>query len=321
MAHKLDRLAVLGGGILGGQIAWHSAFHGKTVTVYDAFEDGLDSSRAAHKQYAAIYQQDVGASPQQVEETQRRISYSMDLGDSVTETDLVIEAVPEVPEIKIDLYQTMADLLPGRTIIATNSSSFLPSQFAEVTGRPEQFCALHFANLIWIMNLAEVMAHPGTAEETLVCITEFAIQIGMVPIPIKKEQNGYVVNSLLIPLLQAAQTLVTNGVSDHETVDRAFMIGNPGAQRGPFGIVDVVGMKTAFDILDYWGNVNDDAQMKANARYIKDNFLDKGLLGLQTGRGYYSYPDPGYASPDFLDVPDISRVAELARLTFPTKDD
>ena len=76
-------------------------------------------------------------------------------------------------------------------------------------------------------------------------------------------------------------------------------------------------MKTAYDVMNYWGNENDDAQMQANARYIKENFLDKGLLGLQTAQGYYSYPDPSYASPDFLDVPDIAKAAELARLTFP----
>ena len=316
MTQQINRLAVLGGGVLGGQIAWHSAYFGKTVTIYDAFEEGLDNSRAAHKNYAAIYQQDVGASLQQVEETQKRISYSMDLGFSTSEADLVIEAVPEVPEIKIDVYQKMAEFLPERTILATNSSSFLPSQFADVTGRPDKFCALHFANLIWIMNVAEVMAHPGTAEETLVAVTEFAIQIGMVPIPVQKEQNGYVLNSLLIPLLHAAQTLVTNGVSDPETIDRTYMITNRGSERGPFGVIDVVGMKTAFDIFNYWGNENDDAQMKANAQYIKENFLDKGLLGLQTGQGYYSYPNPSYTRPGFLDVPDISRAAELARLAF-----
>lgn len=317
MTQQLNRVAVLGGGVLGSQIAWHSAYFGKTVTIYDVFEEGLDNSRTAHQNYAAIYQQDVGASLQQVEATQEQISYSMDLGGSVAEADLVIEAVPEVPEIKIELYEKMAGLLPIRTILASNSSTFLPSQFAGVTGRPAKFCALHFANLIWAMNVAEVMAHPGTAEETLVAITEFAIQIGMVPIPIQKEQNGYVVNTLLVPLLQAAQTLVTNGVSDPETIDRTYMIMNRGAERGPFGVIDVVGMKTAFDILNYWGDENDDAQMKANAQYIKENFLDKGLLGLQTGQGYYSYPDPSYESPDFLNVPDISKAAELARLTFP----
>jgi 3-hydroxybutyryl-CoA dehydrogenase len=314
MAQELNRLTVLGGGVLGGQVAWHSAYSGKIVTVYDVSEEGLDNCRKAHETYAGIYQQDVGATLQQVKATQARISYSLDLAGSVADADLVIEAVPEVPEIKIEVYEKMAGVLPEKTSVATNSSTLLPSQFAEATGRPDKYCALHFANLIWAMNLAEIMAHSGTSEETLVAVTRFAIEIGMVPVPIQREQNGYVINTMLVPLLNAAQTLVTNGVSDPETIDRTYMIMNRGCERGPFGVIDIVGMKTAYDILHYWGNESGDAQMTANANYVKENFLDKGLLGLQTGQGYYSYPDPSYSSPDFLEVPDVSKTEELARL-------
>ncbi len=319
MSQQLDRLTVLGGGVLGGQIAWHSAFHGKHTTVYDAFEQGLENCRVAHQTYAAIYQQDLGATPEQVAATQERISYSLDLAESVAGADLVIEAVPEVPEIKIEVYRQMAPLLPETTILATNSSTFLASQFAEATGRPEKFCALHFANLIWAMNLAEIMAHPGSSEETLEAITRYAIEIGMVPVPIQKEQNGYVINTMLVPLLNAAQTLITNRISDPETVDRTYMIMNRGCERGPFGIIDVVGMKTAYDVLNYWGSENGDEQMVANAQYLKEHFIDKGSMGLQTGQGYYSYPNPTFEDPDFLDVPDVSKAAELARLTYPRK--
>jgi 3-hydroxybutyryl-CoA dehydrogenase len=317
MTQGIDRLTVLGGGVLGGQIAWHSAYSGKIVTVYDAFDEGLENCKRAHDGYAGIYQQDVGASAEQVEATYGRLSYSVDLAKAVAEADLVIEAVPEVAEIKIEVYRKLSDLLPERTLLATNSSTMLPSQFAEVTGRPEKYCALHFANLIWSVNLAEVMAHPGTSEDTLRAITRFAIEIGMVPVPIEKEQNGYVINTLLVPLLNAAQTLVTNGVSDHETVDRTYMIMNRGCERGPFGTFDVIGMKTAYDALSYMGQLTGDEQMAANAAYLKENFLDKGLLGLQTGRGYYTYPNPSYESPDFLEVPDLSRVEGFARPTFP----
>jgi 3-hydroxybutyryl-CoA dehydrogenase len=141
----------------------------------------------------------------------------------------------------------------------------------------------------------------------------------MVPIPICKEQNGYVMNTMLVALLNAAQTLITNRVSDHEAIDRTFMIMNRGCERGPCGIIDVVGMKTLYDIFSYWGKENGNLQMVANANHLKENFLDMGLLGLQTGQGYYSYPDPSYANPGFLDVPDISRAQEFAALTFPAK--
>lgn len=239
------------------------------------------------------------------------------MSSAFADAQIVIEAIPEVPDIKLEFYTQVSQHLPADTIIATNSSTLLPSMFAEATGRPDKFCALHFANLIWSVNLAEVMAHPETSEETLAEITRFAIEIGMVPIPLRKEQNGYIINSLLLPMLQAAQTLVTNGVSDPETVDRTFMIMNRGVQYGPFGIIDIIGMGTAYNVFDYWGNENGDDQMLANAAYIKEHFVDKGLLGLQTGQGYYSYPDPAYRKAGFLDVPDISRAHEISSMAAP----
>lgn len=156
------------------------------------------------------------------------------------------------------------------------------------------------------------MAHPGTAADTLTQITEFAIEIGMVPVPVHREQNGYVLNAWVVPLLNAAQSLVTNGVSTPEDVDRTYMIVNRGAPRGPMGTLDVIGMKTAYDVFAYWGEHHDDQQMLANAAYLKENFLDQGKLGLQSGHGYYSYPEPSYADPDFLSAPQISSASDIA---------
>ena len=263
----LNNITVLGSGVLGGQIAWHSAFKGKTVVVYDISEEALNNCRGAHQQYAAIYLADVGATENDISQTHARLRYTTDLASAVFEADLVIEAVPEVPETKTSVYQQMAPLLPENTLIATNSSTLLARDFAEATGRPDKYCALHYANLIWIMNLAEIMAHPTTAESTLTAVTEFAIETGMVPIPVQKEQNGYVLNSWFVPLLNSAQTLVTNGISTPEEIDRTFMIANRGCERGPCGMMDVVGMKTAHDVCAYWGEVNNDDQMLANAAY------------------------------------------------------
>ena len=311
-ASQLENLTVLGAGVLGGQIAWHSAFSGKSVVVYDLHEEGLEKCRTAQQSYALIYRQDLDASEGMIEETRARLTFTTDLAAAVARADLVIECVPEIPEVKTGVYREMAPHLPAHTLIATNSSTLLPRQFAESTGRPEKYCALHFANLIWSLNIGEIMAHPTTADDTLVAVTQFAIEIGMVPIPVQKEQNGYVLNTMLVALVNAAQTLVTNGVATPEIVDRTYMIMNRGCAVGPCGLLDIVGMTTIYNILSYWGNEKKDEQMLRNAEYIQRRFLDKGLLGLQTGEGYYNYPDPTYQAPDFLDVPDISQAADLA---------
>jgi 3-hydroxybutyryl-CoA dehydrogenase len=314
MTQEINRLTVLGAGVLGGQIAWQSAYKGKQVTIYDLYEKGLEQCRTDQLRYAEVYTRDLGATDAELQATRDRLSFTTDLATAAANADLVIEAVPEVPDIKTTVYAELAKHLPEHTLIATNSSTLLPSQFAEATGRPEKYCALHFANNIWAMNVGEIMGHKGTSLDTLTAVTRFTIEIGMVPIPLRKEQNGYVVNSLLVPILNAAMDLIFNGVSTPEVVDRTFMITNRGCAMGPCGIIDVVGMTTAYNIASYWAAENNDEQLLHFASYIKENYIDKGKMGIQTGQGFYSYPDPAYAAPDFLDVPDVSRAEEFARL-------
>ena len=309
---RVETVAMIGAGKLGGQIAWQSAFKGKRVTVYDISEEGLEKCRSAQAGYAGIYMNDLGATEAAIEETRAGLSFTTDLAVAAADADLVIEAVPEVPDIKIDVYRKLSSIMREEAILATNSSTLLPSMFAAETGRPDRFAALHFANLIWALNLAEIMGTPETSDDTLTRLTAYAIEIGMVPIPISKEQNGYVCNSLLVPIFQAAQSLVTKGVADHETVDRTYMIMNRGCTMGPCGIMDVVGLGLVHDIFSYWGTQLGSEDMLANAAFLQEHYLEKGHTGIQTGQGHYRYPNPSYQAPGFTDVPDLARAAALA---------
>ena len=163
---NLNNLTVAGAGVLGGQIAWQSAFKGKYVVIYDLSEEGLEKCRTAHLTYAHIYREELGATEEDIKQTESRLEFSTDLQKAVAAADLVIEAIPEVPDIKNSFYKDMATYLPSHTLLATNSSTLLPSEFSEATGRPDKFCALHFANLIWALNIGEIMAHAGTSEQT-----------------------------------------------------------------------------------------------------------------------------------------------------------
>ncbi len=310
----IHHLTVLGSGVLGGQIAWQSAYRGKAVVIYNRSAESLDRCRGALEQYAGIYRRDLGASADDIAQTWARLSYSTDLAAAVAKADLVIETVPEIPEVKCAVYRQLAPLLPAHTLLATNSSTFLPRDFAADTGRPEKYCSLHYANMIWIMNVVEIMAHRGTATETLRAVTEFSIETGMLPVPVQKEQNGYVLNTWLVALLNAAQTLVTNGVSTPEDVDRTYLKVNAGASMGPMAMCDMIGMKTVFDVLSHWGQASKDRQMCANADYLKTRFLDRDLTGMQTGQGYYRYPDPAYQRPGFLAVPPLAGVEQIVEL-------
>ena len=174
----------------------------------------------------------------------------------------------------------------------------LPSQFAEATGRPAQFLALHFANEIWERNAAEVMGHPGTDPNIYDLVVEFAKAIGMVPILLSKEQNGYVMNSLSIPWMMAGLSLIANDVSSSDDIDKTWMICLK--SLGPCALMDIVGLETMYHVAHYWGDERDDAQLKKNAEYLKTHFVDKNKLGMKTGEGFYKYPNPAYEAAEFL---------------------
>lgn len=286
----IKNVTILGAGTLGSQISFQTAFKGFTVTVYDLSEASLQSCAAAHKAYGEHFINDRGEDASAVRAGLSRIRYTTNLQEALEDCDLTSESVPENPEIKQHLYEQLAELAPEKTLFTTNTSTMLPSDFAQFTGRPERFCALHFANLIWDINIAEIMGHPGTSESTIQQVTNFAVAIGMIPVPIHKEQSGYVLNSLLVPILAAAQSLVTNGVTTPEVVDQVYCKFNAPAERGPFQFMDLIGLKTVHDVFQHLGALMGDEQSIANAEYLKENFLDKGHLGLKTHKGYYTYP-------------------------------
>src|SRR5262245_21673246 len=261
---NIDKVTVLGTGVLGSQIGYQSAYSGFEVTAYDISDEIVNAARKRFAELAARYEREVeGAAGGQAQAALARTKYSSNLADAVRDADLVIEAVPEILDVKRELYRKLAPLAPERTIFATNSSTLLPSALADATGRPERFLALHFANEIWIRNVAEIMGHPGTSPAVYDATVEFARRIGMEPIEIHKEQPGYVLNSLLVPFLQAATTLVVNGVADPETIDKTWRIATR-ASEGPLQTLDIVGFNTVYNFL-----AAGDEQNKANARYIK----------------------------------------------------
>ena len=296
---EIKNVMVAGAGTLGSQIAWQTAFKGFNVTVYDAFEKGLEGGKNFHKQFAGLFKNERGASEDEIEQTFARLKYTTDLAEAVKDADLVSESVPEALEIKKSFYNDLAKVAPEKTIFTTNTSSLLPSQFAEATGRPERFLALHFANGIWEANVGEVMGHPGTDPAVYDQVVEFAKAIGMVPIIIKKEQPGYVLNSLLIPLLIAALELVVKDVSDPESVDKTWMISTQ-VKQGPFAIMDMIGMETVYHVLEGLSAMPGHEALAGLASYLKSNYIDKGKLGVKTGEGFYKYPNPRYADEDFL---------------------
>ncbi|MFI1236990.1 3-hydroxyacyl-CoA dehydrogenase [Nocardia salmonicida] len=284
MTIEFRKVTVLGTGVLGSQIAFQTAFHGFDVTAYDIDDAALTAARTRFDGLAAVYQQDVaGADASNTTATAAGITLTTDLAAAAAEADLIIEAVPEVLDIKRDLYGKLGALAPERTVFATNSSTLLPSDIVDYTGRPDRFLALHFANHVWKFNTAEVMGTEQTDSAVFAAVAEFAKAIGMVPIELHKEKAGYVLNSLLVPFLNSGIELAAGGYAEPAAVDETWRIAT-GAPMGPFQILDIVGLTTPYNIL-----INGDDGHKKLAAWLKENYIDKGKLGAATGEGFYRY--------------------------------
>ena len=281
----ISTVVVLGAGVLGAQIAFQSAFKGFAVVAYDINDAALAAARQRFDELVTTYTEEVpDAKDGAAQAALGRLVLTSDLGQAVADADLVIEAIPEVLSLKQQTYEKLNKLAPARTIFATNSSTMLPSDLKDFTGRPDRFLALHFANRVWQFNTAEVMGTDQTDPTVFRQVVEFAQAIGMVPIELHKEKAGYVLNSLLVPFLNAALELAAGGYADPADVDSTWRIAT-GAPMGPFQIYDIIGLNTPYNIMAH----GSPADQKL-AAWLKENYIDHGKLGIATGEGFYKYP-------------------------------
>lgn len=299
---NVRRVAVVGAGTMGQQIAFQCAGHGYEVVIYDIDPAALEAASGRIDAYADGLVSGGTITPEARASARERITLTSDLPAAAREADVLSEAVPEDPDLKGRVLAEFNAACPARTVFATNTSTLLPSQFAEASGRGDRLLALHFHLPVWISNLVDVMPHPGTAPEVAQLVLAFARRIGQVPIELHREHNGYVFNSMYGALNTAAIALAQGGVASIEDIDRSWMHITK-APVGPLGALDAVGLDTAFTITDYWARRLGDQQLRANAAYLK-TYVDRGALGVKTGRGFYTYPDPAYARPGFIESPD-----------------
>lgn len=223
-----------------------------------------------------------------VEKAYKNIKIETSLKDAVKGRDLVIESLSENKDLKIDFYKTLAPLLDEETILATNTSSLLPSWFMDYTGRPEKYLALHFANRIWVKNPVEIMVTSKTDGKYPEILKEFALNIGMVPIMIKKEVPGYVMNSLLIPFLMAGMGLLANGVADAETIDKDWKL-TMCAPIGPFEELDYIGVPTAYHVVKNNPQSADPNSTMGKIKAMLEKMISEGKTGREAGEGFYKY--------------------------------
>ncbi len=318
---EFKKVVVLGGGVLGVQIALMNAYTGHDTTIWLRSEGSIGRAepRIAHykeeilkslegskaliknpmggylyprglvKVWEGTTEEDINKLIKDAKiNFEKNLHLELDINKALKDADIVIESMTEDPAAKIELYEKIRDILDDKTILVTNSSTLLPSQFKDYTGRPEKYMALHFANIIWKNNTAECMGHDKTSKEVYDAVVRYASEMNMIPIKLHKEQPAYVLNSLLVPLLYSAQTLWAKGVADPETIDLTWRLAT-GAPAGPFQIIDVVGLDTVYSIQNMKPSSKDPNSIDYKILNMIKEKIDKGEKGVATGKGFYDY--------------------------------
>jgi 3-hydroxybutyryl-CoA dehydrogenase len=303
MAKPFKKIAVIGTGTLGAQIALLASDSGYQVTVFDqqagafdAMMEKLNADMTAKQIEPFIPFDRWPACRQQIKQIE-------DLAEAVKDADLVIEAVPENLELKCEVFRQLGQLAPAETILATNSSSIPVSQLEESSARPERCLNLHFYMALHGMNMADVMGGTRTLPEVVEQGISWVRSLGCIPLTVKKELLGFCFNRVWRAVKREVLHMWANDFVDFRDVDRAWMKFTGREDRyGPFGLMDSVGLDVIYDIeMVYYRNSKDPKDHPPEALKQK---IDNGELGVKSGQGFYSYPDPEYLHDDFLRVED-----------------
>lgn len=293
----IQNILIIGAGTMGHQIGYLCARHGYAVCLYDLDETMLETGMSRIQAMAQSQVKKGELSQSQAKQALERIQPHTDPQAAGENADLVSESVPEDPALKGRIFAQFHGICPLHAVFTTNTSSLLPSMFAQATGRPERFLAFHFHDIA-VTRIVDIMPHPQTAQATVTAVERFALSLDQVPIVLKKEQPGYLFNTLLMNLLDSALSLAANDVAPIEDIDRAWM-GIMHTALGPFGIMDSVGLDTVWNICAYWAEQRNDPKALKNAAFLK-RFVEAGRLGQKCGQGFYRYPGPAFARPEFL---------------------
>ena len=291
---EVETIAVLGAGNMGHGIAEVAALAGYDVHLRDIKEEFVQNGYEQIEWSLGKLAEKDQISEEEADAALDRVTPLVDLGEAVATADVIIEAVPEKMEIKKDVYGDVEANAPDHAIFATNTSSLSITELSEVTERPEQFCGMHFFNPPVRMQLVEVISGAHSSDETLDLIEELAEAMGKTPVRVHKDSPGFIVNRILVPLMNEAAWIVESGDATVAEVDSTtkFDIGIP---MGSFELADQVGIDVGFHVLEYMHEVLGDAYEPCPLLAEK---VDAEQLGKKTGKGFYDYEDG-----DGADVP------------------
>ena len=281
----MEKVAILGAGIMGAGIAQVAAQGGYQVILRDLQQSiVLDRLRTVEKNLQkAVEKKQLNA--QQRDEILSRISTCTDLAE-VHAADLVIEAVVENMAVKKQIFAELDHLCQSHTLLATNTSSLSITEIASATRRPDKVLGMHFFNPVPVMKLVELVKGMETSDETIDIARQFVKHIGKEEVVVHRDSPGYIVNRILVPFINEATFVVGEGLADAEAVDMAMKYG-AGMPMGPLELADMIGLDIIYAvILAFYNEFRDP---KYRPHHLLSTMIRAGYLGRKSGRGFYRY--------------------------------
>lgn len=287
----MDKMAagvvVAGAGVMGTSIAQLFARHGYPVSVYDISETALEKSRElmALNQTASV---EAGDMTEQEAAAIRDRIYFFHTKDCFVHADFVVEAIAEKMEIKHAFWKEVSDIVPQAAVLTTNTSGLSVTEIAKAVRLPERFCGMHWLNPPHICPLIEIIRGEKTEEQTLERVRQTGILLGRVPVILKKEVPGFLINRFQFAVLREAMSLVEEGVAQKEDIDKVFKfgLGLRYACLGPFEIADLGGLDTFYQIAKYlFADISDTKEVH---RMLAE-LVEEGSFGVKSKRGFYDY--------------------------------
>ncbi|MGJ3195582.1 3-hydroxyacyl-CoA dehydrogenase family protein [Peribacillus frigoritolerans] len=286
----IKKIAIIGSGVMGSGIAQSFAVSGYYVTINDIKEELLYHAQNRISENLSLLMEEGALTDREKQGALANITYSVDLEGAVRDADFIIEAIPEVIELKLNLYQQLEEIIKPDAIVASNTSTFPISQLMEKALFAERMVITHFFNPGHLVPLVEIVQHDETKPEIVKTTMDLMRKIGKSPILLKKEIAGFIANRLQTALMREAFYLLKEGVADAEDIDTAITAG-PGfrwAFTGPIEIADFGGLDTWQRVFDNVSPVLD--QSKKAPDLIRD-LVAEGKLGTKSGEGIFTYEE------------------------------
>ena len=283
----VQRVAVLGAGNMGHGIAEVAALAGYDVSLRDINDELVQNGYDQIEWSLGKLAEKDRIGDDEADAALDRVEAFVDLEDALDGADIVVEVVPEKMAIKKDVYDEVVEHAPDEAVFVTNTSSLSITELSEVTDRPERFCGMHFFNPPVRMDLVEVISGKHTSEDTLELIEGLAESMGKTPVRVRKDSPGFIVNRILVPLMNEAAWIVESGDATMEAVDSTTKF-DMGLPMGSFELADQVGIDVGYHVLEYMHEVLGDAYRPCPLLGEKVEAED---LGKKTGKGFYDYED------------------------------